>query len=245
MKKRIFRIGFILALVLAGSGFAQAQGLALPEMLSPSSVKPRLTPPVNVAMLFSLMTKKKPDFNTWAIHTQEWQEAVGAEKEMVRLRKAGELETAYTLLTLTEPLVVEMQVELSDYSPTTQGYIIKSFSPDLFVPVSYAGQNFALIPQGIMEYQWIGVPDIEAARKIEAYAAAHGRRLPMVFHLMPQSADGRAAISIEGVEYWMMGVSVREMALFALDGREKLWGTAQGMNSESAQKQKELLNLYQ
>jgi hypothetical protein len=159
---------------------------------------------------------------------------------------------------LQETIVVETPVKISEYSFANKGFFIDNFKDDTFFPVTYHGQSYAIIPQGIMDKQWIAADGFDAKTIDEAAKASEGRLLNIVLLLLPKYADKSATVPIQGKDYWPLSVEIKKMTLYTLSrstteinsGAETapaarlLWESGDAA-VEVNQKQMELLNLRQ
>ena len=234
----------ILTVFFLAGGRAEAQIAGPLDVVTEESAKPAVTPPERVAMLFYLLTGKTPDFKFWAHETPEYKNAAPVEKMLVEKQQTERMKNNYTLLTREDQVIVEMPAMVSAYSEVGRGFFIENFKEDLFFPVIFTGENYALVPQAIMDHQWVPAEGRQKMRDIETAAAGgKDRRLPLILYLKPRSADGTSPATIEDTPFWLMSVEVKKMELYTPDGAQLLWSSDEGKEKTNAQQQ-ELLNLY-
>lgn len=238
--KKLHFIPVIAALFLALTQMpaeAQMGGSQEPEP------KPEVSTPGYVAMAFYKLSGGTPDFRAWAESSKAYNEASSFDKDMVREKQMADIENIFSLFTLDEPLVVSMPVKLSEYSFSNKGFFIESLKEDLFFPVNYVGSDFALVPENIMDHQWMRAGDKQAKDIERAAKNRPERTLDMYFHLVPKFADRKAPLNIEGVDRWLLLGEVRKMTLVVPVSDKVLW-SSQDANFEET-KDNELLDLYQ
>lgn len=243
MKNSVF---FAILALMAGVFFT-AQQVAVADNLSAygSAVpqKPKLTPPVYTAMLFYKLAQRVPDFGSWARRTKEYQSAEPAGKLAALAAQETTLKNVYNLLTLQEPLTVEIPVTLSAYSYANGGFFVENFKSSTFFPVRYEDQSFAIVPLGIMDRQWMKVTDEDAVRAIQSASNNKDAPLTMLLTLTPKYADSSTPAKLEGNDYWLISTDIKKMALYAGDSATPLW-ESEDPRIDAAKRQ-ELLNLRQ
>ncbi|MFH1157459.1 MAG: hypothetical protein V1721_01020 [Pseudomonadota bacterium] len=242
MKKTIRFAVFVLALSACSLPMqgAWAQDVSLYET---QSLKQEPSQPDYVALLFYKMTAQIPDFDSWARQTPAYKEATVFTRMMVLEQKIREMKDGYNRLSLLEPLIVEIPVRLSEYSTIGNGFFIENFKTDTFFPVTHNDRSYAIIPEGIVDKQWLKVSTTEAARTIEAAARSdEGRLLMMTLFLSPVYADKKTPVSLDGREYWLILTDVKKMILTPLKTDTLLWQSdSASFRDEKSQK---LLDLY-
>ena len=224
-------------LILAAVFFLLHAGAARAQ-IDPTE-KPAATKPLHIAMLYQKLTRQKPDFENWVEHTPDFQNAALNERADILQRKTKELETAYHLLTPMEPVVLEIPVRISSYSQQQRGFLITSFSDMTFFGYEYAGNNYAVIPNKIAEYQWLkSPPDLAPAIMRET---DNGQNAKIVMTLSPLSAHAEP-LAINGRNYRLVMTDIYKMEIWSKDGTKIVWDTQ--MNHPGSRENK-LLNLYQ
>lgn len=214
----------------------------LPQRAWAREEKPQPTTPGYIAVLFHKLSGRTPDFESWARNTEEYQAAASFSKPSVQERKVQDFRNIYNLLSFQEPLIVDMPVTLSDYSARNKGFLVESFREDTFFSSRYNDQSYAVIPVGIMDRQWLKVPDPDAAAAIAA-AARNGKDRPlvMVLTLSPKYADSATPAVLYGESHWLMSAEIKRMTLYAHDSGTPLWQSGEDDDA----KRRELLKLRQ
>lgn len=242
MKKTVRFAIFVLALSACCLSPREtlAQGSYLYET---QSSKPELSPPDYVALLFYKMTAQIPDFDSWARQTPEYKNASVFAKMMILEKKIREMKDGYNRLSTVESLIVEMPVRLSEYSVSNHGFFIENFRTDTFFPITYDDQSYAIVPEGIVDKQWLKVSTSEIARNIEAAARNDKERiLMMTLFLSPEYADKITPVSLDGRDYWLILTNVKKMILTPLKTDTLLW---QSKSVDfKGERSRRLLNLY-
>ena len=219
-----------------------AQGLSF-HKTSNSNSKSKPSSPDYVALLFYKMTAQIPDFDTWARQSSVYKKASVFNRMMILEKEIKKMQEGYNRLSLQEPLVIEMPVRLSGYSHANQGFFIENFRTDTFFPVTYSNQSYAIVPEGIIDKQWLKVATENEARIIEMAAREDlGRLLMLTLFLSPEYADKKTPISLDGRDYWLILTNVKKMFLTSLKSDTLLWQSDSiKIKDEKSQK---LLNLY-
>jgi len=209
---------------------AKAQGLDLfdvnPINSSAQNTKFEETDPFYIAMIFYRFSGKAPDFRDMVMNSDEYKMTADNEKIYIIERLVEEYRSTYSLITMQEPIVLEADVKLSNYNEKLGGFLIENFNSNFFFVVEAMGKNYALIPEGIVDKQWMKVEDKNIGKKIEQqYARAILMRDPlrMSFTLTPVYSDATKPIVINNKEYWLMSVKPTSMVLYAPETEEVLW----------------------
>lgn len=227
--------------------FFLAAGICRAENPSPYGIgtrKPEPTAPSHVAMLFYKLTAQMPDLDSWARQTQAYKNASNFDQPAVLKEQTKRLMEDFSLQTFQEPVVVEIPVQLSKYNAVNQGFFIEDFKADTFFPVRFDSQAYAIVPQGIVDRQWLEISDKNTAKAIEAAAGSNGNRLVrMTLLLTPQYADKDEPLAVDGEKYWLIAASIKKMMIYPGNEDTLLWESEDA--ATKAGKSLDLLNLYQ
>jgi len=205
--------------------------------------KPVLTSPFTIAMAYYKLTARAPDFEAWVKQKDAYKNANAFDQPGMIEPMVQKMKEAYNLLQLTDPLLVETQVTLSAYDAKNQGFFVESFKPSTFFPATYAGQSYAIVPQDIMDKQFLKVDDAETAAAVEKAAAGNGRGLTMILQLIPRYADAKSPAVIDDESYWPIAADVKEMMLYPPNSDTMLWHSSDGSTLDK--NHQNILNLYQ
>lgn len=239
-KLKVILLASLIAVMVTGGG-AQAQQDPLFDVAPAPThdTRPQPTQPSYIAMLFHRLTAKMPDFDAWARETEEYKSAPRAEKTVIMNRKSEEWQGAYNLLTIREDIVIETPVALSNYSAGNGGFFIRSFKDDTFFPTRFMGQNYAIVPERIMDKQWMKIASAERVPRIEEENRKGALR--MIMTLSPRYTDGSAPIALEDEPYWLISAVIDKMALYAQGEDIPLW-SSDSLTGDNSHRQ-ELLKL--
>jgi hypothetical protein len=250
MKKIIF-LAVLIGVWCAGflpAGTASAQDALSPDAVAAAtaegvqSTRPPATSPATIAMIFYKLTARAPDFESWVKQKDFYKNASPFEQPNIMTEQVQKMKDSYNLIMLTEPIVVETQVKLAPYDETNQGFFVESFKSSTFFPVTYAGESYAIVPQGITDKQWLKMDDPTIAKSIDA-AAGNDRLLTMVLRLTPRFADAKSPAAIDGENYWPIAADIKSMMIYPLNKDTLLW---QSDNADTKDKNHQgILNLYQ
>jgi hypothetical protein len=221
----------------AVSGFAGEGAL-------PSAPTARLQPssPGYVALLFYRLTGQQPDFDAWAMASDDYNSANGFDKDLVRREKAAEVTRAYHLITYDDPVVIEHVVTLSSYSRARRGFFVQNFRPDTFFNFEFLGRDYAMVPLDLMDFQWLSLENEKAMEAIDAELKGSNGRALMYLSILPVSADKEKPMTLAGKDYWLLSGRVKRLQIYDMSGKRLLW---EGVGrDEAARNQKEVLDLY-
>lgn len=215
---------------------------SIPTLNNVQQPKPVLTSPLTVALTYYKLTARAPDFQSWVKQQDSYKNANAFDQPAIMDNTVQKMKDTYNAILLTEPLIVETQVQLSLYDAHNQGFFVENFKESTFFPASYAGQSYAIVPQDIVDKKWLKVDDPGTAAAIAKAAAANNQMLTMVLSLTPRYADTSAAV-IGGENYWPIAVDVKNMMLYQPGSDILLW---QSNGPAGVDKTRQyLLNLYQ
>lgn len=247
MKKLVFWSFclFFAASVAATAPFASAvaQGFGV----APAATVPKITPAMNVATTYYKWTRQTPPFQNWAHHVPEAKTPRSEVEWQIFLNsKPKELEAAYDLVMYNEPINVGFSAILSKYSEKSQGYLVRNFSDETFFSYSFAGRNYAVIPQALMDQQWLSVSPF-ISQQIEEHIPKPGKRkVTLILTLEPVGAY-KDPMELDGKKRYLVAAKVANIGIYAC-GRNMqdcttLWD--QGTKKARAEEKNELLNLKQ
>lgn len=221
---------------------APPPGFAAPTLGVVQQPKPALTTPETIALTYYKLTGRLPDFESWVKQQDSYKNANQFDQSGMIAPMVSKLRHDYDSVLLTDPLIVQTQVVISNYDKKNLGYAVPSFKPATFFPSTYAGESYAIVPVNITDKQWLKVDDPGTAAAIEKAAGAD-RLLTMIIYLTPNYGDASAPTPIDGENYWPMVADVKKMMLYANDGDTLLWSSTDVSASDKT-KQK-IMQLYQ
>jgi hypothetical protein len=236
LKKTIFALVLAIACCLAALP-AAAQDMATPDLTaatadsatSPASAlaggqdKPAPTTPETVALLFYKLTRQAPDLEAWVKEKDSYKNASAFDQPGMMKDMVDHYKEKYNLLVTSDPIIVETPVTLAPYDSKNGGFFVESFKSSTFYPVRFNGQAYAIVPQGILDKQWLKMDDTTVANTIEASAISSNHVLTMFLYLTPKFADNLSPAMIDDEKFWPISVEVRKMALYALNSDTLLW----------------------
>jgi len=196
----------------------------------------------DVAIAYYLLLGQTPDFRKWAMQSDEYIKASDFDKEAVLDKKIKELRDIVRLFTMSDPIIIDTPVMLSEYQSGRQGFIVESFRDDTFFTFSYAGEDFAVVLPHLTDFQWIDVAgpaaqEISKARGTDKNAS----NMSMLIYVDPKAAD-HTPMTLDGKNYFLISADIRNMALYAPGSPRALWEKNSKIRDEKALQ--ELMNLY-
>lgn len=252
--KNIAFIGFCFFLLVAPFSLnAQAQP-AVPEAEEDVSAAPPVgqqgfpdfASHVDVATIYHKLTNQPPDFEQWARLSPDCMaEKTQTGRITCQENKQGELRQKYSLQTLTESVPVPFVPAIfSAYSRENGGYVIKNFTDETYMPFSYAGRNYAIIPQGLMDRQFLPVTG-PAQKDVENALRGAQRKAVVLLYIQPTYADKNAQpVELDGKKYTLISGKVTNIAIYKCRKNQPctlLW--EEGSRESRAEQREELMNL--
>lgn len=246
MKLRIFSIPVLMAaMVLSTPVHAQIMDMPLMALNTVPDVDDgEKTPDITVAMVYYKLAGRAPDYNAWAMQTDDYKQAGDLQKSVVLDQEVSSLRSVFSLTTLAEPIVVRQLVTLSEYSPKNGGFSIETFKDDTFFGYSFGGMNYAVVVPDLANYQWQPV-DIDPAGVIDLEAQKNNRTLMATLYIRPTMADTRAELPLGDKNYWLISGELQRLTLSAPGRSKPLLERVIGGSTVDAKPNEEILNLYQ
>lgn len=207
------------------------------------SVKaPVPTSPGYIALVFNRLSGQKPDFSAWVAASDDYRNAVAFDRDLVMREKTAELEKSYQLIMSETPLIIRHPVRLLPYSRVKRGFFVENFRPDTFYAVNFLDRNYAIVPQDLMNYQWLGVEDQKQMEEMQKYVGKGENDLLMFMHIVATTADAKEPFFHKDKKYWLMSGKIARIQIFDTRGEYLLWDN---ISREEAQEiQQEVLDLY-
>lgn len=228
---------------------ASAQEDPVPQ---PGSGFPDISSARQVATIFHRLVGVRPNFKQWVRFIDDCKNLDDLARIECEETKPAEMDKEYALTTAEQPIVVQFLADMSQYSYENGGYVVKNFEDGVFFPYTFAGANYAVIPQGLMDYQFLSIID-EPARKVErTLSYSKRRKMLMVIYVLPTYANkDEKAMEMTGPDgtvkpYKLISGRVANVALYECPKNGScvsLWD--QGTKEFRDQQKQELLDLKQ
>lgn len=202
--------------------------------------RPAPTDALHIAMLYEkLISDRTPDFTDWVMETPKYKKAELYERPDIVEKGKEELAKTYRLLSTNEPIILEVKMQISAYSPVGKGFLVKYFNDLTYYRYTYMGNRYALVPSGVMAYTWLKAPKSFAEEMMKETNNGHDAKLLLT--LIPQSADRKPMI-LDGRPTRLMMAEVTKVELWSKDGQRVIWDDK--MNAPTSTRSK-LMYLYQ
>jgi len=206
---------------------------------------PNTASALDVATIYYRLIRQRPDFRAWIPFLPEYKKMSEAERLSYLDSKSQDLNYNFNLLTLQEPIAIQFDAVLSPYSDENEGYIVRNFADDTYFSFAFAKYNYAIIPQGLMEHQFLPVQ--KSAKVAVESAMGVNRHILMIIYVQPNFADANAQpTEIEGKSYRLISGKVMNIALYGPSSAGRTTSLWEENTKEYNDKQRdELLNLKQ
>lgn len=191
-----------------------------------------------ISMLFFKMSDIIPDFENWARATQTYEDASRFDKLMVQDKLVDQLNEIFIQIREDDPIYVDVKAGVSKYSMSHQGFLIEDFSQETFFSFTHMGENFAVIPQGINDFQWINVDPGLGKKLGKMFGPDNKADLQVV--LTPVAADANHPLVLGGKKHWLVLAKIDSVRVWDNDGEKILWKSG----TVDVNRAKELMELY-
>jgi hypothetical protein len=175
--------------------------------------------------------KKGPDFKVLAREMKKYQEADSFHRTDVLNSLVDEMRSSFDAIVFNEPIALRLPVHLSGYSEKSQGFVIPDLGDQVVMRRSFAGQNFAIIPRQLADYQFMSVAKTVA----DAIGPNTGAKTQykLVIYLSPDFADPidkltemPGAANNAMAEYHVMSGKVNKVQLWDDEEKVRFWDSA-------------------
>lgn len=177
---------------------------------------PKFASDVEIATIYHKITGEPVPFDQWArLSPQCLAEKTQTGRVTCQENREQELRQNYQLLTTTESVPVPfVPAVFSAYSNDNGGYVIKNFTEETYMPFSYAGRNYAVIPQGLMDLQFLPVTG-PAQKDVENALRGAQRKAVVLLYIQPTYADRNAQpVELDGKKYTLISGKVTNIAIY-------------------------------
>ncbi len=235
----------LMALIVLNINCAYAQGYSAYHERSTTSTqltnaKPAASTAADIALTFYKLSGIIPDFPLLAKEYKPYQETYGLEKTTLFNNRVEQLKNVYSLLTMQEPIVVEYSVKLSDYSQKNKGFFIENFEERTFFKFNHHNKDFAVVPDGIMDWQWLRVANNKKVAEMNKAANV----LTALIFMSPIYTDSSRPALIQDTNYWLLFAKINKIELYLPDAVKPIWRSDDILNDQgNSGKLNELLNL--
>lgn len=213
--------------------------------LGSTSSKPPVASDAEVAMIYWLLAGQSPNYDAMARASDEYKKAGDFERGQVLAAQVANLRNIHDNINFTHPTVVRMLVHISPYSEKNKGFVITDFEDQTYFKYSFAGENYAIVPRGLMDHQFLGpVEDATVIHKILAARPGYNSVFHLMVYLKPDYADKPDTLTeVDGLRYHILTGQVAHVSLYDVNDSQQLWGD----NSDEFNKaqQEQLMNLKQ
>lgn len=203
---------------------------------------PDATPSSYIALLYEKLTNqsgKSPDFVGWVKDWSKYKKADFMERQKIMDEKVKSLENTYRLLTWAEPIVIKAKVQISAYSPLGKGFFVQNFTDMTFFRFYHMGQGYAVIPNGMANYQWLKAPPGMA--DIVMRETKNGTEAIVTITMTSMKADPEPMV-MGNRKYKLLMAEVSKIELWSRDRKNIIWDDQIGSRDPT---QRKLLNLRQ
>ncbi|HYD19302.1 MAG TPA: hypothetical protein VEF76_12575 [Patescibacteria group bacterium] len=208
---------------------------------------PEFASDVDIATLYFKLTGQAPDFERWARFDPQCRERM---TETARVQclddKQAELRQKYQLQTTSEAIAVPFVPAIfSAYSKENGGYVVKNFTEDTYMPFTYAGRNYAIIPQGLMDRQFLPISGLQQ-KDVENALRGAQRKAVVLLYIQPSYADKTGMVELDGKQYSLISGKVVNIGVYNCRKNKPctlLW--EEGTTGAREAERNDLLNLKQ
>lgn len=202
-------------------------------------VRPLPTSFAMVAMQFYKLTAQTPDFESWVKIGQAYKTASPFDQKMILAREKEKLEDIFRKVSPASPIIVETFVDISQYSIVNKGFLIDNFTEDTFFSIDFNGIYYALVPNRVLDHQWMKVTE-EEAKRIENAKIGGGAGVRMYLELTPKYADSASPLLLGDHNHWLISADITKMMLF--DRENLIW--QKKAESGADPRHQQLMDLY-
>ena len=169
----------------------------------------------NVAFIFHKLANRKPEFDRAIRDSAEFKSAPASEQEKILDLEERKLAIEFANIDpKREVIVARSAVELEVNTINNPGLKVKlpgTQGSALYFPYSWAGQDFALIPDQFDLFLNLPMTQVEASA---ASARIGGGAAAMVVELRAIAADGNRQMVLDGMPQWLLMTKVLAVTFY-------------------------------
>ncbi len=170
-------------------------------------------------MIFYKYSHQAPDYDAWARASDEYKNAPDFAKEATMQRLSDQLSHVFGLISPSEEILADYPVTLSDYSFDNKGYFIDNLKSDMFIPFSYNGENFAVVPKISWMSKWLAVDGMPAKEIDDLRQKSPSRKdVTLTFSLLPKFASKDGTLTFDGKPYRLISAEIRSLSIYDAKG---------------------------
>jgi hypothetical protein len=213
--------------------------------LGSTSARPPVAHDDEVAMMYWQLVRKTPNFDAMAKASDAYKKAGQFERDQILTAQKMEIQNVYDNINFSHPTVVRLAVQLSKYSEKNKGFVVNNLEEQTFFKYTFAGENYAIVPRGLLDHQFLGpIDDMAFVKKIVDHLKNNDNNFHLMIYLKPDFADPPETLTeVDGEKFHIISGQVAHVALYDSTENQQLWGD----NSEDFDKaqQDQLMNLKQ
>jgi hypothetical protein len=213
--------------------------------LGSTTARPPIASDAEVAMIYWQLARKTPNFDAMAKASDAYKKAGQFERDSVLSAQKADIQNVFDNINFSKPTVVRLAVNISKYSEKNRGFAITNMEDQTFFKYSFAGENYAIVPRGLMDHQFLGpIPDDTFVYKIGSYQKSEHNNFHLMIYLKPDFADPPDSMTeVDGQKFHVISGQVSHVALYNAGETQQLWGdNSVDFNKEQ---QDQLMNLKQ
>jgi len=206
----------VVVFVLSVSG-AQAQQ----QFLDGLKMKPQADAQ-HISMLFHKMAGFQPDFEAWIQNSKEYKQTPQQQRRSYINERLDILHDYYARIKLDEPVVVYFKTQVPPYDREKGGFQIQGVKKDMFFSYKHEGGNFAIVPTGVMDYEFFIMPR-DRLENAAAFDIERGGTVIFHFHLRLKSIDTTTPYLLEGAPHWLIATEIVEIQMWDQKNKTPFW----------------------
>ncbi|MBI1215303.1 MAG: hypothetical protein GC185_05720 [Alphaproteobacteria bacterium] len=207
---------------------------------------PQWSSDFDIAAIYYKLRGAAPDIGQWAMSTDEYKAVANNafERQSVLENQMADLRSKFSVLSLNDDIVIRMAVQVGEYSPLNQGFIVgDEFSEHAFFRYNFGGEHFAVVPQKLEDEKWVSAPPNIAADITAAAEKSKGRLVNAALFVKPVYASKQPAQLDENYSYNLISATIDNIMFFDAGWKKVIW--ERNSDKYNKEQKNDLLNLKQ
>jgi len=170
------------------------------------------THPERLLLLYYKLGVRMPPFADWATKSPFLADALPQDKPSILAREQQRMVESYQTLDVTQPVVIQTQVQFDSYSTLQETMFLKEFNDKTFFTFGMYGSHVAIVPESMQTFGALAIPK---ARMEEILSKTQSTAVTAELFLLPIQADVSAPFMYKDIPHGLILARVAELRFWS------------------------------